>query len=56
MSWGQRPLVTELTPSGTRMFKLVFTQGLFSYRANPVPFGTMSAAAVRSGMDAMYPR
>jgi hypothetical protein len=56
MEWGQNPFVTELTPSGARRFKLIFTQGLFSYRANPVTFGTMSRTALRSGMDTMYPR
>jgi arylsulfotransferase ASST len=56
MSWGQQPLVTELTPAGTRVYKLTFVGGLFSYRANPVPFGTLSASAVRGGMDTMHPR
>jgi hypothetical protein len=56
MAWGQNPFVTELTPAGGRVYKVTFTQGLFSYRANPVPFGTLSAAAVRGGMDTMYPR
>jgi hypothetical protein len=56
MSWGQNPLVTELTPAGDRVFKLTFAGGLFSYRANPVPFGTLSPSAVRGGMDTMHPR
>jgi hypothetical protein len=56
MSWGQNPLVTELTPAGDRVFKLTFAGGLFSYRANPVPFGTLSPSAVRGGMDTMNPR
>jgi hypothetical protein len=55
-SWGNRPYVTELTPAGERVFRLNFTQGLFSYRTNPVPFDTLSRAALRNGMDDMFPR
>jgi Arylsulfotransferase (ASST) len=54
--WGANPYVTEQTQTGARVFKLSFTQLLFSYRANPVLPGQLSAAALRAGMDAQYPR
>jgi hypothetical protein len=60
MSWGSTGLVTELSPSGSRVFSLTFDDGLghnlFSYRAHPVLFGTLSATALRDGMDAQFPR
>jgi hypothetical protein len=55
MSWGSAGLVTELSPSGTRVFSLTFDDGLFSYRAHPVLFGTLSRTALRDGMDARVP-
>ena len=54
MSWGGNPLITELTPSGTRVFGLTFNNQ-FSYRAVPVPFGQLSRQALRAGMDAQFP-
>ena len=56
MSWGGAPLVTELSPSGSRVFSLTFETGFFSYRAHPVPPGVLSRAALRAGMDAQFPR
>jgi VCBS repeat-containing protein len=56
MSWGLNSLVTELSPSGDRPFKLTFGNGIFSYRANPVLPGVLSATSLRTGMDAQYPR
>jgi hypothetical protein len=56
MSWGGNPTTTELTPSGQRRFRLRFDYGVFSYRANPVPFGVLPAQALRDGMNAQYPR
>ena len=53
-SWGSQPVVAGYSPSGARTFALVFS-GVFSYRANPVP-RTVSTQALRSGMDAQYPR
>jgi hypothetical protein len=41
-------------PGGARTFKLDFG-GVFTYRANPVP-RTVTTPALRSGMDAQYPR
>ncbi|MCA1587107.1 MAG: arylsulfotransferase family protein [Chloroflexi bacterium] len=55
-SWGRQPFVSELTPAGSPVFRLTFTQGLFSYRADPVPFGRLSATTLRSAMDSMHPR
>ena len=55
MSWGLNPIVTELAPDGSRPFKLVFP-GDFSYRANPVLPGVLSAETLRAGMDAQHPR
>jgi hypothetical protein len=56
MSWGMNPVVTELTPSGARVFRMTFKEPYFSYRAEPVPFGVLSRAALGSGMDAQFPR
>jgi hypothetical protein len=56
MSWGMNPIVTELTPSGDRVFRMTFKDPYFSYRAEPVQFGVLTRAALRSGMDAQYPR
>jgi Arylsulfotransferase (ASST) len=56
MSWGYSGLVTELTPSGQRVFGLRFGDGLFSYRAVPLVAGDLSARKLREGMDAMHPR
>jgi len=54
MSWGYNGLVTELTPSGQRVFGLRFGGELFSYRAVPVMAGSLSAGKLRKGMDAMH--
>lgn len=54
MSWGYNGLVTELTPSGRRVFGLRFGNGLFSYRAVPATTKELPASRLRRGMDAMY--
>lgn len=54
MSWGRNPLVTELTPSGTRVFGLNFASTVFSYRAVPIMPGELSYADLRAGMNAQY--
>jgi hypothetical protein len=55
IDWGGSPYVTELAPSGKRVFRLTF--GDFStYRVAPVPFGTLSRSDLRNGMDAQFPR
>ncbi len=54
MSWGGNSSVTELTPAGTRVFRMTFPQNLFSYRAAPVPAGMLTREALRQGMDAQF--
>jgi hypothetical protein len=54
-SWGGVPLITEHTPSGRRVFRLVFDQA-FSYRADPVLPGALSREELRAAMTAMHPR
>lgn len=56
VSWGLSPVVTELTPTGARVFRMTFNQGYASYRAEPVPFGVLSRTTLRAGMDAQFPR
>jgi hypothetical protein len=53
MAWGFTPIVTEMTPTGSRVFLLQFAPGYFNYRATPVPYGEISPTALRAGMDAM---
>ncbi len=54
MSWGANPLVAEYN-SGSRVFSITFS-GPYSYRADPVPPGTVTREQLRAGMDAQYPR
>ncbi len=56
MAWGGNPLVTELTPSGSRVYSLAFQNGASTYRAYPVQPGVLSRSALRAGMDARHPR
>jgi hypothetical protein len=56
MSWGSAALITELTASGARVFSLTFPNQLSSYRADPVPPGTLARTALRDGMEAQFPR
>ena len=56
MEWGGNPVVTELAPDGSRVFRITFTGPYFSYRAFPVSSGTVSRTALRGGMDAQFPR
>jgi Arylsulfotransferase (ASST) len=56
VGWGAQPFVSEQTPTGATLFQLTFTQGLASYRADPVLPGQVSIAALRAGMDAQDPR
>jgi arylsulfotransferase ASST len=57
-SWGSSGLVTELTPSGRRLFALRFGghKGADSYRAVPIMPGQLSIRALRAGMDKMARR
>lgn len=56
MSWGGNSLVTEFNAAGERTFRLGFGGVAFSYRAVAAPDGSLSAAALRAGMDTMHPR
>jgi hypothetical protein len=56
ITWGFNPVITEMTPSGTRVFRMTYRDSYFSYRALPVPSGVLSPAALRAGMDAQFPR
>jgi hypothetical protein len=56
-SWGFTPIVTELSPQGVRQFLLQWTDpGFFSYRVEPVLPGVTSITALRTGMNAQFPR
>ena len=55
-SWGGQPSIAELTRSGLAVFRLAFTQNMFSYRADPIEPGRLGVAALRRGMDRMHPR
>jgi hypothetical protein len=51
-SWGQSPTFAELTPAGDPVFRVTFTTGTFSYRAQPLFTSDVKASALRSAMDA----
>lgn len=55
IAWGDDPIVTEMKPSGERVFRLDFG-GVYTYAADPVLPGRLSRAALRRGMDRMHPR
>jgi hypothetical protein len=52
IAWGQQNPIGGYKPDGTRTFLLSFNSN-YSYRAEPVPAGAVTAAALRQGMDAM---
>jgi Arylsulfotransferase (ASST) len=54
-AWGGTPAVSEMTPAGARVFALEFNQKS-NYRVFPVRPDTLSARALRAGMDRMHPR
>jgi hypothetical protein len=57
-SWGAGGLVTELTPSGRRLYALHFGghHGADSYRAIPILPGHFTVGRLRRAMDRMAPR
>ncbi len=55
IDWGGLPTTSEYTANGTRVSTLSFAS-VFSYRAQPIEPGRLSATALRNGMDAMFPR
>jgi hypothetical protein len=52
-SWGGLNTVEELTPAGAQVFSLTFEKTWLSYRAFPVPRGTLSRATLNRAMDRM---
>jgi hypothetical protein len=52
INWGALDFVGGYKPNGQRIFKLQFPNG-FSYRANPVPTGQLSAKQLRQAMNAL---
>jgi hypothetical protein len=56
-SWGYTPIVTELDPSGNRVFGIEFsTAGQYSFRAVPLLPGQVTPAMLRGAMNLQYPR
>ena len=53
VAWGGDPVVGEYRPDGTPVLVLRFANGIFSYRAVPVPAAALDAAQLRAAMDAM---
>ncbi|HEY7105848.1 MAG TPA: aryl-sulfate sulfotransferase [Acidimicrobiia bacterium] len=51
VGWGGNNYVSEMTPTGSRVFLLRITSGAFVYRAVPVPFGVLDRNALRADMD-----
>ncbi len=54
--WGTNPFVTELAPDGSIVLRIRFQSPFYSYRAAPVPFGTVKREDLRNGMDVQFPR
>ena len=55
IGWGLNDRVTETTASGTPVMTMTFGGSLFTYRAIPIPFGTLPMSSIRAGMDAQNP-
>ena len=57
VGWGVllSPMIGEYAADGSRLSRLDYPD-TFSYRAFPVPTGSISPAQLRQGMDAMAPR
>jgi hypothetical protein len=57
VTWGGNGVIGDYAADNSRIFKLRFTlPGSTLYRSVAVPTGRISAAALRLGMDAMFPR
>jgi hypothetical protein len=54
IGWGGSNTITELAPDGTRPFLVQFQSGTLIYRVVPILPGVLSAATLRSAMDAQY--
>ena len=48
IGWGGTNFVTEMTPSGDRVFVLRMTSSPFVYRAIPIPFGQLDRCRITS--------
>jgi hypothetical protein len=55
VAWGGTPTYAEYASGGSRIFRLDL-KGTLAYRAFPVATGRIAAAALRQGMDTMFPR
>jgi hypothetical protein len=55
IDWGGTTTTSEYTWSGARVSTLAYLP-FWSYRADPIAKGRLSADALRDGMDAMFPR
>jgi hypothetical protein len=55
IDWGLDNPIGSYTRTGKRIFLMSFENN-FSYRAEPVPSGAVTAATLRSAMDAIYDR
>ena len=53
IDWGQNQPIGGYKPDGKRTFLLRFDSN-YSYRAEPVPSGAVSAKDLRAAMSAMY--
>ena len=53
IDWGQNRPIAGYRPNGERTFVLSF-DSTFSYRAEPVPSGAISAQDLREGMNVIY--
>ena len=57
VTWGVgSPFISEVTPSGRPVLTLTIPDGMFSYRIDALEPGLVSAADLRAGMDAQFPR
>lgn len=56
VSWGETPVLSELTASNKLVWRLTLKDGLKNYRVTPIAPGQLSAAALRAAMDAQFPR
>jgi outer membrane protein assembly factor BamB len=50
-SWGFAPTFAELTPAGDPVFRVTFTEGTFTHRAQPLFTSDVKASTLRSAMD-----
>jgi hypothetical protein len=56
ISWGHKPLISEVADDGSTRFNLTLARGYYSYRVSAIPWGGITRQAFRLGMDGMHPR